>query len=58
MKIHFTITKRKKKSLKLLIIKMVSKWASNYIKAMSTALYPPETKNVKSKNDRHRTFYK
>ncbi len=58
METHFTITKRKKKSLKLLITRVVSKWISNYIKAMSKALYPPETQGVKSKNDRHRIFYK
>ncbi|WP_158597748.1 MULTISPECIES: hypothetical protein [Aquimarina] len=58
MKTHFIITKRKKKGLKLLITRMLSKWASNYIKAMSKALYPSETQGVKSKNDRHRIFYK
>ncbi len=36
----------------------ITKWISLYINAMSKALYPPETKGVKSKNDRHITFYK
>ncbi|WP_271784260.1 hypothetical protein [Aquimarina algiphila] len=58
METHFTITKRKMNTMKLLITRVLSKWASNYINAMSKALYPQETKGIKSKNDRHRTFYK
>ncbi|WP_160114671.1 hypothetical protein [Aquimarina sp. AU474] len=58
METNFTITKGKKKGLKLLINRVLSKWVSNYIEAMSKALYPPETKGVQSKNDRHRIFYK
>ncbi|WP_226294092.1 hypothetical protein [Aquimarina algicola] len=57
MKTHFIITK-KEKSLKLLIAQILIKWASNYIEAMSKALYPPETREVKSKNDIHRMFHK
>ena len=56
MEIHFTITRMK--SLRFFIAKLLVKWISNYINAMSQALYPPETRNVQSKNDRHRTFYK
>ncbi len=58
METHFTISKGKMNTMKLLITRVVSKWTSNYIKAMSKALYPPETQGVKSKNDRHRIFYK
>ncbi len=58
METNFTITKGNKKGLILLITTVLSKWVSSYIKAMSKALYPPETKGVSSKNDIHRTFYK
>lgn len=58
METHFTITKGKMSNVKLLITRVLSKWASNYVKAMSKALYPPETKEVNSKNDRHRMLHK
>ncbi len=58
MKTHFTSTKRKLSNVKLLIGKVVSKWASDYINAMTKALYPPDTDGVKSKNDKHRIFHK
>ena len=58
METHFTIPKGKMSNVKLLITRVLSKWASNYINAMSKALYPTETKGVQSKNDRHRIFYK
>ncbi|WP_164914070.1 hypothetical protein [Aquimarina sediminis] len=58
METQFISTQEKKKNRKLLITRVLSKWASNYINAMSKALYPPGTKEVKSKNDKHRIFYK
>ncbi|WP_161634365.1 hypothetical protein [Aquimarina pacifica] len=58
MKTHVTSTERKIAKKKPFITKIVLKWASKYINAMTGALYPEETKGVKSKNDRHRTFYK
>ncbi|PKV51354.1 hypothetical protein ATE84_3429 [Aquimarina sp. MAR_2010_214] len=58
METHFTITKGKMNSIKLLITRVLSKWMSNYVKAMSKALYPSETKKVSSKNDRHRILHK
>ncbi|MBL0682900.1 hypothetical protein [Aquimarina mytili] len=58
METHFTSGKRKKQGLKPLITRVLLKWASNYIKSMSKALYPPGSEEVKSKNDRHRVFYK
>ena len=56
MEIHFTITRMK--SLRFFIAKLLVKWISNYINAMNHALYPPETRDAHSKNDRHRIFYK
>ncbi len=58
METQFTITKVKKKRLKDLITRVLSKWASNYIESMSKALYPSDYGGVKSKNDIHRIFYK
>ncbi|WP_158250523.1 hypothetical protein [Aquimarina sp. I32.4] len=58
MKTHLNTTKGEMKKKKPWIIRILTKWASNYINAMSKALYPPETKGVTSKNDRHRTFHK
>ncbi|WP_211074801.1 hypothetical protein [Aquimarina sp. MMG016] len=58
MKTHFTITKGKKKGLKLLLTKVLSKWASNYIRSMSKALFPPGSEEVQPKNDKHRILHK
>jgi hypothetical protein len=52
------LTNIKEKNIKRRIAKLVTKWLSNYITAMSKALYPPGSEGVQSKNDRHRTFYK
>lgn len=58
METQVTITKNKQRNIRLFVSKVLIKWASNYITAMSKALYPPETKAAKSKNDRHRMFHK
>jgi hypothetical protein len=59
METHFiSNTNAKMSTTKLLITRVLSKWASNYINAMSKGLYPPETKGIESKNDVHRAFYK
>ncbi len=58
MKTDVTTTKGKIQKKSLWITKVLSKWGSNYINAMSKALYPTETKEGKSKNDIHRIFYK
>ncbi|WP_165583376.1 hypothetical protein [Aquimarina atlantica] len=52
MKTQLTNNKERK------ISTILAKWLSNYITAMSKALYPPEVKGVESKNDRHRIFDK
>ncbi|MCK8520150.1 hypothetical protein M0D21_01110 [Aquimarina sp. D1M17] len=58
METNFTIKKTKRSSGKLSISKALLRWGGRYICAMSKALYPPETRGVQSKNDRHRIFYK
>ncbi|GGX02695.1 hypothetical protein [Aquimarina muelleri] len=58
MKTHFTITKGEMKRKTPWITRILLKWGSIYVNAMSKALYPPETKDIESKNDIHRTFYK
>ncbi|MDY8134631.1 hypothetical protein [Aquimarina sp. 2201CG5-10] len=58
MKTHFTINKVKKNDWKPVITRVVTKWTSNYIKAMRTVLYPSESEGIENKNDVHRIFYK
>ncbi|PKV52902.1 hypothetical protein ATE84_5034 [Aquimarina sp. MAR_2010_214] len=52
------LTNTKEKNIKGKISQIITKWLSNYITAMSKFLYPPESKGVQSKNDRHRIFHK
>ncbi|SHJ47514.1 hypothetical protein [Aquimarina spongiae] len=58
METHVTSQKTRTKGWKQLITATMKRWAASYIQSMSKALYPPETKGVQSKNDRHRSFYK
>lgn len=57
METHVTTTKEKTKNATPRMARVLMKWASSYINAMSKALYP-ESNQVQSKNDRHRMWHK
>ncbi len=58
MKTHVVSAKKEINDVKTLKTNILVRWASNYINAMTIALYPKETRGVESKNDIHRIFYK
>ena len=58
MNTHVIITNVKTKSLKSLIARVLLKWTSNYVTAMSKALYPFNSIETEDNNDTYRIFYK
>lgn len=57
METHMTTTKETTKKVTPMMARVLMRWASSYINAMTKALYP-ESDQVQSKNDRHRMWYK
>ena len=58
METNFTINSKKKKGVTSLMIKVVSKWITNYINLMSKVLYPPDVGEEPDKSDKFPMFHK